>query len=398
MKILMINVVCGIRSTGRICTDLAEALEAQGHEVKIAYGREYVPNKFQKYAIRIGTDIDVKLHGVKARFLDGMGFGSKNATEKFIKWVKEYDPDIIHLHNIHGYYLNIEVLFDYIRHSGKRVLWSLYDCWSITGHCAHFDYNCCNKWKSNCKHCTFRFDYPKTYIDCANKNYKRKKELFTGIRNLVLICPSKWINDVICESYLKDYKTELLPNGIDLLSFTHVKSNKKNELGIERRKMVLGVSSFWNKLKGIEYMIYLANNLDRDIYSIVLVGKLPNNIHLPDTVIHIENTDSIKELCEYYSAADVFVNPTLQETQGLTSVEALACGTPVVVFDSGGAAECVSKECGIIVKKNDEKGLLEAVEMACTKGMYKMEQCIKQAQKYEKNTCYAPFIELYENN
>lgn len=153
MKVLMINVVCGIRSTGRICTDLAAALEKQGHEVKIAYGRENVPEQFQKYAVRIGSDLDVKLHGIKARLFDRAGFGSKKATKKFIGWVKEYDPDVIHLHNIHGYYINIEVLFDYLRTCGKKIIWTLHDCWSFTGHCVYFDYVDCDKWKTGCFDC-----------------------------------------------------------------------------------------------------------------------------------------------------------------------------------------------------------------------------------------------------
>mgnify|MGYP000231854880 FL=1 len=153
MKVLMINVVCGIRSTGRICTDLAIALEKQGHEVRIAYGRETVPEQFQKYAVRIGTDLDVKLHGIKARLFDRAGFGSRKATEKFIEWVKKYDPDIIHLHNIHGYYIDVERLFKYLRTCGKKIIWTLHDCWSFTGHCVYFDYIVCDKWKNGCFYC-----------------------------------------------------------------------------------------------------------------------------------------------------------------------------------------------------------------------------------------------------
>ena len=118
----MINSVCGVRSTGRICTDLAQMLEAKGHTVKIAYGRMAVPENYQTYAHKISGDLDVKLHGLKARLWDASGFGSKKATRRFIKWVEEFDPDIIHLHNIHGYYLNVELLFKYLRRCGKPIL------------------------------------------------------------------------------------------------------------------------------------------------------------------------------------------------------------------------------------------------------------------------------------
>lgn len=160
MKVLMINVVCGIRSTGRICTDLAKELEKQGHEVKIAYGREMVPEQFQKYAVKIGTDIDIKLHGIKARLLDGMGFGSKNVTKKFIQWVEVYDPDVIHLHNIHGYYINIEILFQYLKKCGKKIIWTLHDCWAFTGHSAYCDVVQCDRWIEGCYDCPQMREYP----------------------------------------------------------------------------------------------------------------------------------------------------------------------------------------------------------------------------------------------
>ena len=131
MKVLLINSVCGIRSTGRICTDIADVLIADGHECKVAYGREHVPEKYADIAVRIGTDFDTKLHGFSTRLFDNHAFGSKAATRKFIKWVKEYDPDVIHLHNIHGYYINMELLFDYIRSAGKPLVWTLHDCWAF---------------------------------------------------------------------------------------------------------------------------------------------------------------------------------------------------------------------------------------------------------------------------
>lgn len=180
MKVLMINVVCGIRSTGRICTDLATALEAQGHEVRIAYGRENVPEQFQKYAVRIGTDLDVKLHGVKARLIDGCGFGSKRATEKFIEWVKDYDPDVVHLHNIHGYYINVEVLFSYLKTYHKRIIWTLHDCWAFTGHCVYFEYANCNHWMNGCHNCPQKKEYPKTIIDRSKANWGLKKKSLRG--------------------------------------------------------------------------------------------------------------------------------------------------------------------------------------------------------------------------
>ena len=202
MKVLMINSVCGIRSTGRICTDLATALEAQGHEVKIAYGREEVPEKFQKYAVRIGTDLDVKLHGVLARTLDGAGFGSKAVTRKFIQWIKEYNPDVIHLHNLHGYYINLEVLFEYLRAYGKKIIWTLHDCWAFTGHSAYCDAASCEKWKTGCNHCPNIKEYPISYTDRSESNWKKKRIMMTGIPGLTIVTPSHWLAGLVKESFL----------------------------------------------------------------------------------------------------------------------------------------------------------------------------------------------------
>ena len=313
MKVLMINVVCGIRSTGRICTDLAVALEAQGHEVKIAYGREDVPEQFQKYAVRIGNDLDVKLHGLKARLMDGAGFGSKRVTEKFIKWVKEYDPDVIHLHNIHGYYINVEVLFKYLKECGKKIIWTLHDCWSFTGHCVYFDYVNCDKWKIGCKHCPQKAEYPaRIGPDMSKQHYALKKKLFTDVENMILVTPSQWLADLIAESYMKEYRTKVIYNGVDTSVFKPTKSKDQIE-------------------------------------------QLPRNI------IGIERTNSIKELVELYSAAEVFVNPTLEDNYPTTNIEAIACGTPVITYETGGSFESAGMY-GMGVPKMNIEMLIKAIK------------------------------------
>ena len=344
MKVLMINVVCGIRSTGRICTGLATALEAQGHEVKIAYGRENVPEQFQKYAVRIGTDLDVKLHGVKARLLDGAGFGSKKATEKFIEWVKEYDPDVIHLHNIHGYYINVEVLFNYLKECGKKVIWTLHDCWAFTGHCVYFDYVGCSKWKTQCEHCPQKSEYPaRIGPDMSRKNYANKRDLFTGIPNMTLVTPSQWLADLISESYMKDYPTKVIHNGVDTDVFKPTESN----------------------VRGLDYFVELSQMLDNS-YQIVLVGLSKEQVErLPENIIGIERTNSVMELAELYTAADVFVNPTLEDNYPTTNLEAIACGTPVVTFDTGGSPESAELH-GVSVPKKDMDGLVIAIKAAQT--------------------------------
>lgn len=362
MKVLMINVVCGIRSTGRICTDLATALEEQGHEVKIAYGREGVPEQFQKYAVRIGNDFDVKLHGLKARLLDGAGFGSKRVTEKFIKWVKEYDPDIIHLHNIHGYYINIEVLFRYLQTCGKKIIWTLHDCWSFTGHCVYFDYVNCNKWEKECNHCPQKKEYPaRVGPDFSKRNFNIKKDLFSEIPNLILVTPSQWLANLLSYSYMKKYTVRVIYNGVDTSVFRPVKSEIKEKYNCQGKKIVLGVASVWDKRKGLNTFIELADKLN-DSYQIVLVElDKEQKKKLPSKIIAIERTNSIQELVSLYSAAYVFVNPTLEDNYPTTNIEAIACDTPVITYETGGSGES-AKIYGLSVPQKNVTQLINAIE------------------------------------
>ena len=362
MKVLMINVVCGIRSTGRICTDLAAALEEQGHEVKIAYGRENVPEQFQKYAVRIGNDFDVKRHGLKARLLDGAGFGSKRVTEKFIKWVKEYDPDIIHLHNIHGYYINIEVLFRYLQTCGKKIIWTLHDCWSFTGHCVYFDYVNCNKWEKECNHCPQKKEYPaRVGPDFSKRNFNIKKDLFSEIPNLILVTPSQWLANLLSYSYMKKYTVRVIYNGVDTSVFRPVNSEIKEKYNCQGKKIVLGVASVWDKRKGLNTFIELADKLN-DSYQIVLVGlDKEQKKKLPSKIIAIERTNSIQELVSLYSAAYVFVNPTLEDNYPTTNIEAIACDTPVITYETGGSGES-AKIYGLSVPQKNVTQLINAIE------------------------------------
>lgn len=363
MRILMVNVSCGTGSTGRICTDLADALEKNGHTVKIAYGRDAVPQKYQKYAVRIGNDLDVYFHVLKARLFDRMGFGSKRATEKFIEWVKEYDPDVIHLHNIHGYYINIEVLFKYLKESGKKVIWTLHDCWAFTGHCAFFDYVGCNKWKTGCEHCPQKTEYPaRMGIDCSKRNYDLKKELFSGVQNLTIVTPSEWLAKLLEESFLAEYAVNVIHNGIDTSIFKNTNSNIKERFGIsEDKKIVLGVASVWDRRKGLEDFLKFSILLDEK-YKIVLIGLNKKQIEkLPNNILGIERTENIQELVAWYSTADVFVNPTYEDNYPTTNLEAIACGTPVITYDTGGSPES-AELYGKSMQKGDFPQLVSAIE------------------------------------
>ena len=360
MKVLMINVVCGIRSTGRICTDLATALEAQGHEVKIAYGRENVPEQFQKYAVRIGTDLDVKLHGVKARLLDGAGFGSKRATEKFIEWVKEYDPDVIHLHNIHGYYINVEVLFNYLKECGKKVIWTLHDCWAFTGHSAYCDAVQCDRWKNGCYKCPQICENPKSLVDRSKLNWKKKRKLFADIPNMTLVTPSCWLAGLVKDSFLNNYEVQVIHNGIDTSQFKPLKNDFRKHYGLEDKRILLGVATAWNDMKGFSDFLKLSTMLD-DSNKIVLVGLSDDQLkELPSCILGIKRTSSVKELAYIYSTADVFLNLSYCENYPTVNLESRACGTPVITYNTGGSPESAGPEC-VVVEKGNLQEVISAI-------------------------------------
>lgn len=362
MRVLMINVVCGIRSTGRICTDLATALEAQGHEVKIAYGRENVPEQFQKYAVRIGNDFDVKLHGVRARLLDGAGFGSKRVTEKFIKWIKEYDPDVIHLHNIHGYYINIEVLFKYLKTCGKKIIWTLHDCWSFTGHSAYCDAIDCKRWIDGCHQCPQVKEYPKSVVDFSELNWKKKRALFTRIPNMVIVTPSHWLENYVKQSFLKEYAVKVIHNGIDTSQFYPMKNDFRKVYNMEDKYILLGVATTWDDMKGYSDFIKLSEMLD-DSYKIVMVGLTDEQIKkLPPKILGIKRTASVKELAYIYSSADLFLNLTYCDNYPTVNIEAMACETPVLTYETGGSPEIVEKYGGVVVPKGNLKAVFTAIE------------------------------------
>lgn len=394
MKVLQINSVCGIRSTGRICTDLADVLGQIGHECKIAYGREAVPEKYQKYAVRIGNDFDVNLHALQSRIFDNAGLGSRHATEKFIEWVKEYDPDVIHLHNIHGYYINIEVLFNYLAKADKPVVWTLHDCWAFTGHCAHYSYEQCDRWKLGCHNCPQKKTYPSSFLlEASRKNWLKKRDLFTSVKKMKLVTPSKWLASQVEQSFLSKYPVMAIPNGIDLDVFKPTPSDFREKNGLVGKKIILGVASAWGPKKGLFDFVELSKQLDDD-YKIVLVGLTEQQKkELPSNILKITRTNNVHELAEIYTAADVFLNPSREETMGLTTVEAMACGTPVVVSNCTAVPEVVNSKCGIILETVSVEYIRDAVD----KAILMAKPSIENVCEFEKNRRYAEYTKMYES-
>ena len=367
MKVLQINTVCGVGSVGRIVRQIHEALQEKGHESYIAYGRKPLGCDG---AIRIGEDLDVYFHVFLTRVFDLHGFGSKKATKKFLKIVEEINPDIIHLHNIHGYYLNIEVLFDFLKSFDKPVVWTLHDCWAFTGHCSHFTYAKCERWKTGCYSCPEKKSYPRSVIfDNSKSNYARKKKAFIGVKNMTLVTPSQWLAGLVKESFLGDYPVQVILNGIDTEVFKPTPSDFKKRYGLDGKFLILGVANVWEKRKGFDYFLDLSKYLSDD-EIIVLVGLSDERIkNLPNNIIGIKRTNSAKELAEIYTAADVFFNPTLEDNYPTVNLEAQACGTYVITFDSGGAKETIiSKESGIAIKPCNAEDIMNLIRVLRSKG------------------------------
>ena len=348
MKILLINSVCGIGSTGRICTDLAQEMEAKGHEVKIAYGRsDTVPEKFRKYAVQIGNSLGVKAHVLRTRILDEHGLGSKRDTQRFLQWADSYNPDLLWLHNIHGYYINYELLFQWIKgRPNMQVKWTLHDCWAFTGHCSYFTMVKCDQWLTHCSYCPQTRRYPASYgKDNCKSNFDRKRAAFTGVKNMTLITPSQWLADLTRQSFLKEYPVGVHYNTIDTNVFKPTPSDFRERYGLQDKFIVLGVASVWDERKGLKDFYKLAQMLD-DRYAIVLVGLSRKQMkELPGNIRGIQRTNSPQELAAIYTAADVFFNPTYEDNYPTVNLEAEACGTRVVTYDAGGCKETIrSKE------------------------------------------------------
>lgn len=389
MKVLQINSTCGFGSTGRIAVDILNTVIENDGEGLICYGRGEAPSGVPSY--KIGSEMLVRIHGVLSRVTDRQGFYSTNATKTLVQKIEEYDPDIIHLHNIHGYYLDIRVLFDYLKKCGNPIVWTLHDCWAFTGHCAHFTAVGCEKWKTGCNSCPSKKEYPQSLVlDNSEKNYNEKKELFTGLQNVTLVTPSKWLSDLVKESFLKEYTVKVINNGVNTDIFKPTESDFRKRYGIENKKIFLGVASVWQENKGLGDFIKLSKELPEDC-KIVLVGLTETQMSmLPKEIIGLKRTENAKQLAEIYTAADVFLNPTYEDTYPTTNLEAICCGTPVVTYNTGGSPESLTGGRGITVKVGDTKALYEAAQTLV--GVK-----TDNPSEFDARKKYSEYEELYKN-
>jgi putative colanic acid biosynthesis glycosyltransferase len=399
-KILQINVVANKGSTGRITEEIGLLLKQAGWNSYIAYGRDFQPSHSK--LIRIGNDWDIKNHAIQTRLFDNHGFASKKATQQLIAQIEEIKPDIINLHNIHGYYLHVGLLFNCLKISNIPVVWTLHDCWAFTGHCAYYDYIGCEKWKSECFKCPQKSSYPSSLLfDRSLKNYTDKKAHFTSLHNVTIVTPSAWLAKQVKQSFLSSYPVHIINNGIDLSTF-HPQSSEechslRKSLNLEGKIILLGVASTWDGRKGLEDFITM-NEILNDNFRIVLVGLTKKQIHkLPKNIVGIERTESVQQLATLYSLADIFINPSVEETFGLVTAEAMACGTPCIVYNATASPELIDSNCGIVIKKKNIQQLLDAIQEITGKGKsFYSSACVNRAQSlYNKNERYKDYLDLY---
>lgn len=397
MRILQINTSVNSGSTGRIAEDIGRILIKRGHQSHMAYGN--IVNNSSSATIKIGTSKDFILHALKSRLIDRHGFGSEKATMAFIRKIDMMNPDLVHLHNIHGYYLHSRILFEYLKRKQKPVVWTFHDCWPFTGHCSHFDYVNCYKWKTECHHCPNTHKYPKSWlIDNSRRNFRQKKALYTGLENVILVSPSEWLAGFLRMSFLSGYEVQVIRNGIDLEKFRPIKDEgiiKKHNLG---KKYILGVASKWSDKKGLDDFIRLRNILYRQ-FDIVLIGLSQKQLKtLPEGMLGISRTEKTDELAALYSGATAFVNPTYVDNLPTVNIEALACGTPVITYDTGGSAETIDADTGLAVRKGDITALRNAIsELHVKEREIVSSKCRNRAERlFNAKQMSEEYITLYE--
>ena len=386
MKIAQINSVYGIGSTGRIVLSIENEISSQGKSI-CYYGRTGIDGNG---GVKIASSLSVYSHAILSRIFGKHGLYSKGATKKLIKYLKEYNPDVIHLHNLHGYYVNYKLLFEYLKKVDKPVVWTLHDQWAITGHCAYFTEDSCTELENGCKNCKFKGEYPSAFIDNTAKNFKLKKELISSIKNLTFVTPSEWLKGYINKFY-PEKKCVVINNGINLESFKNTHSDFIEKYNLQGKKIILGVSLQWSARKGLDYFNRLANDLGDD-YKILLVGEVFGNVD--SKILTIPKTNSIDELVKIYSASYLFVNPTLLENFPTVNIEALACGLPVITFNTGGSAEIIDQSCGISVPKGDYEKFKQ--EILNYKDNFKKSDCVLRAQCYTQEKMVEKYVSLYK--
>lgn len=398
-KLVQFNPVVGFGSTGRIVENIGSFVLNRGWESHIVYsGRPAAQSKSN--IIQVGNKHDVYQHAIESRLFDNHGQSSKLATKQLVKKLEAIEPSVLHFHNIHGYYLNYEVLTEFVNSNNLPVVWTFHDFWPITGHCSYFSDIPCDKWKSKCHSCPKIGFYPKAYIDRSGRNFEHKKEVFSSIQNLIITPVSEWASGLVRQSFLKDKEVRTIYNGIDLNTFKPLaETTIREQYQLEGKKILLALATIWGERKGWSDYIRLARELSHE-HVIVMVGVSPiQKKELPDNILCIQRTNDVEELVAWYSTADIVMNLSYQETFGLTTVEGFACGTPSIVYNRTASPELMNEKVGEIVQAGDIDGVKQAIEKITSqdKSIYS-EHCVERVKAmFNAQDRYTDYLKLYES-
>lgn len=394
MKVIQINSVCGFGSTGNICIDISNGLKEQGYECKIAYGQLY-SDYLDSY--KFGHTYENHLHNLKSRILGLQGYGSTHGTIRLIKFLVSENPDIIHLHNLHGNYLNIELLFNFLGKLDIPIFWTMHDCWPFTGKCAHYSDIKCQKWKVECNICPQISTYPPSLIfDRSRKMYRDKKQLFTSLKNLNIITVSNWLATQVKESYLGIFPAYPIYNWVnhDIFKpdFNTIDKGKKNNIHI------LSVSAYWKKGSNkLTDLIKLSSFLPENI-SLKIIGALDSGITLPKNIEHLPFIRDQFSLAKVYSSCDIYLHLSTEDTFGKVIAEAMSCGIPCVVYNSTACPEVLGNEAGVVVEPRNIDQILEAIQHITQQGseLYKINGRKRVLDHFDLKTNVNRIINMYE--
>lgn len=390
MKVVQINTTCGIGSTGKICVGISQVMTAANTENYILCSR----SNGYPLGIPCAEGGYIKFQALKARILGNYGFNSRTATRKMIRELERIQPDIVHLHNIHGHDCDLEMLFSWFRKNKTKLIWTFHDCWAFTAYCPHFTIAKCGKWREGCGACPQHWDHS-WFFDRSRALFEKKKILFTDL-DMTIITPSKWLAELVKQSFLGEYPVWVINNGIDLEVFRPARSDFRVKYGLEGKRVILSVSFGWDHRKGLDVFIELNRRLPDD-YRIVLVGTDADvDKLLPERIISIHRTQNQRELAEIYTAADLFVSASREENYPTVHMEALACGTPVLTFRTGGGPEILDETSGAVVPCDDVDALEKKILRICADKPYSEADCLKKAGEFDQNQRFKEYLKLYE--
>ena len=401
-KILQINSRLNT-STGRIVQEIGELAMAHGWESYIAYSRGrdgMMPCKSQ--TVPVGGKMSVAWHGLMTRLLDRHGLASQRATRELLERIEDIQPDIIHLHNIHGYFLHYPTLFRYLKEIKTPVVWTIHDCWAYTGHCYYYSFAGCQKWKSGCGNCPQRRLFPTSWWkDRSAQNFADKRAAFTSLPKgrLTVVPVSGWMKDEMLQSFMGKCRFKVIRNGINLGVFAPYDDDEvRYKYHIYQEHVLIAVASIWCREKGWDDLMRLAAMLRKDEVLVMVGVTEEQRRQLPKNVVGICRTDNVDELAQLYSLAEVFLNPTWQDNYPTVNLEAIACGTPVVTYHTGGSIEAVTSRTGMVVEQGDVEAMLEAARTIIGRGKrFYQAPCRDYALKhFDKDERYTDYLRLYD--